>query len=53
MSVYSINIAARGEEIVYDEDGKRYCVEISWVASRSSCAPVATGQIHSLSCFAS
>ena len=28
MSAYSINIAARGEEIVYDEDGKRYCFEI-------------------------
>jgi len=28
MSAYSINIAARGEEIAYDEDGKRYCFEI-------------------------
>lgn len=28
MKAYSIKIVARGEEIVYDEDGKRYCFEI-------------------------
>ncbi len=27
VSAYSINIVARGEEIVYAEDGKRYCFE--------------------------
>jgi hypothetical protein len=28
VSGYSINIVARGEEIVYDEEGKLYCFEI-------------------------
>ena len=28
MSTYSINIVPRGEEIIYDEDGKRFCFEI-------------------------
>ena len=28
VSAFSINIVAKGEEIVYDEDGKRYCFEI-------------------------
>ena len=28
MSAYSINIVAKGEEIVYDEDERRYCFEI-------------------------
>ena len=28
VSAFSINIVSRGEEVVYDEDGRRYCFEI-------------------------
>jgi hypothetical protein len=28
MSAFSISIVAKGEEIVYDENGERYCFEI-------------------------
>ncbi len=28
VSTYSINVVARGEEVVYEEDGQRYCFEV-------------------------
>jgi hypothetical protein len=28
VSTYSISIVSKGEEIVYEEDGRRYCFEI-------------------------
>jgi len=49
VSTFSVSIVSKGEELVYDEAGRRYCFEVFLGGSLSSCSRAATGPAHSRS----